>query len=81
MPSAHVNHHFCPRPSLSERTGDTKYEIANATSQTSTSAKERYGRDLKNLYLMEEAKEFYEMTDSKEKYRLVLAAIVLRDAK
>lgn len=40
--------------SLSERMGETQYDIANGTAQTTNYIRETYGKEVKNLELMEQ---------------------------
>ena|SRR5438105_15008370 len=66
---------------LADRTGETQYDIANHTAQATSHAREDYGKDIKNLEIMEKAYSFYKETGSKEQYNYVLAAIVIQEAK
>jgi hypothetical protein len=66
---------------LSERTGETEYEIANHTVQAVNHSRESYGKEFKIMDLMERAHDFYKATGSKEKYSYFLAAIIIREAK
>lgn len=66
---------------LSELTGESQYDIADQTVKSTNHARESYGKEIKNLAMMERAHDFYKETRSKEKYNLVLAAIVIQEAK